>query len=344
MKDLITIAVASYNNGKYIDRCLDTVINQSYTNLDIIIVDDGSTDNTLSVCKKYISDSRIRIIVKENGGLSSVRQRALNEANGSFICFIDADDYLEPFYIDKMFCQMQIDKSDICICSTIVENEEGIINQKDTNAFLVQELSPMKLSQESLSRNFSKLSSLLSMSDSWNKMYRISFIKDSGVCFVLPKGFNGTDLVFNHKLALHTPQYSFVNTSCYHHVLYTRSAVHRKKKELQNGFEYIFSDIVDETKKVNTFDLMKGIIVNLHFYFLRYAIQDIMEETNNICKKLVAIHHSKNQESKYIEQYTFLKGKLDYMETRSLKLFYLLYRYFPLALPVFSYIRKIFIK
>ena len=97
---LVTIVIASYNNSKYIARCLDTVVHQTYNNLEIIIIDDGSTDNTKVICQRFMIDRRVHFLEKQNGGLSSSRQLGLEQANGVYISFIDADDYLTPRYVE----------------------------------------------------------------------------------------------------------------------------------------------------------------------------------------------------------------------------------------------------
>ena len=100
---LVSVVIPVYNVEKYVEKCLDSVINQTYQNLEIIIVNDGSTDNSLSVCqKKKLSDSRIKLINKENGGLSSARNAGIECAQGEFICFIDSDDWIELDYIEVL--------------------------------------------------------------------------------------------------------------------------------------------------------------------------------------------------------------------------------------------------
>lgn len=102
MKDLVSIIMPSYNTGKYILESVNSVINQTYTNWELIIVDDCSNDNTLCVLKS-LNDSRIRIIVNdENSGAAFSRNRALQNANGRWIAFLDSDDIWSPLKLEKM--------------------------------------------------------------------------------------------------------------------------------------------------------------------------------------------------------------------------------------------------
>ncbi|ORU23018.1 glycosyl transferase, partial [Francisella tularensis subsp. holarctica] len=92
--ELITLVIPIYNIENYLGRCLDSVINQTYKDLEIILVNDGSTDNSLEICESYAKeDSRIKIINKNNGGLSSARNVGLDACKGDYVTFIDSDDW-----------------------------------------------------------------------------------------------------------------------------------------------------------------------------------------------------------------------------------------------------------
>lgn len=94
---MISVIIAIYNPGKYLNGCLDSIINQTYKNLEIILVDDGSTDNSLEVCKEYAEkDSRVIVHHKENSGVSATRNAGIRLAHGDYFSFIDSDDILEP--------------------------------------------------------------------------------------------------------------------------------------------------------------------------------------------------------------------------------------------------------
>ena len=91
----ISVIIPVYNVEKYIGQCLDSIVNQTYKNLEIIIVNDGTKDNSMRVVEKYLSDKRIKIINKENGGLSSARNKGMEEVTGEYISFVDSDDWIE---------------------------------------------------------------------------------------------------------------------------------------------------------------------------------------------------------------------------------------------------------
>ena len=103
-KELITIVIPVYKVEKYIDRCIKSVINQTYKNLEIILVDDGSPDNCPKICDEYAEkDKRIKVIHKKNGGLSDARNVGIEAAKGKYISFIDSDDWIEKDFIECLY-------------------------------------------------------------------------------------------------------------------------------------------------------------------------------------------------------------------------------------------------
>ena len=100
--ELISVIINVYNGEKYIKKCLDSVISQTYKDLEILIINDGSIDNTLSICESY-KDKRIKIITTENSGLSMSRNVGLDKAKGDYIYFVDADDFIELDTIEYLY-------------------------------------------------------------------------------------------------------------------------------------------------------------------------------------------------------------------------------------------------
>lgn len=134
MEDLISVIVPIYNVEKYINKCIDSIINQTYTNLEIILVDDGSPDNCGKICDEYAKkDNRIKVIHKENGGLSDARNVGIKNAKGMYITVVDSDDYIEQKYIEILYKSIKENETDIAIGSHKVIYENGTIIDKSTN-------------------------------------------------------------------------------------------------------------------------------------------------------------------------------------------------------------------
>ena len=115
MNDLITVIINVYNGEKFIKKCLDSVINQTYTNLEILVVNDGSTDNTLKLCESY-KDKRIKIITTENKGLSLSRNVGIDNAQGEYFYFIDVDDFIKEDTIEYLYSLIKKYKVDFATC------------------------------------------------------------------------------------------------------------------------------------------------------------------------------------------------------------------------------------
>ena len=126
--NLISVIIPCYNVEKYLERCINSIIAQIYKNLQIILINDGSTDNSLEICKKFAGqDQRIEVIDKENGGLSDARNAGIERARGEYICFIDSDDFVHERYIVNMYAHIKRDNPDMCICGFNFVAEDDIL-------------------------------------------------------------------------------------------------------------------------------------------------------------------------------------------------------------------------
>ena len=120
MNELISIIVPAYNAGSYIDHIFTCLLRQTYSNLEIIIVNDGSTDDTLDKCQQYENqDSRIRVISQNNAGVAAARNRGLEAAQGEYIAFVDVDDYLEADYIETLYNAAVLEECDVVCCGCL---------------------------------------------------------------------------------------------------------------------------------------------------------------------------------------------------------------------------------
>ncbi len=142
MNELISIIVPIYNTENYIKKCIESLINQTYKNIEIILVDDGSTDSSYSICKEYREkDNRIKLYTKENGGVSSARNLGIKNATGKYLCFCDSDDYYLDEAISIMSNTMNETNADLCCFGRYggaFENKD--ISKKDNPYDLLQYL------------------------------------------------------------------------------------------------------------------------------------------------------------------------------------------------------------
>ena len=121
---LISVIVPVYKVKKYLDECISSIVNQTYYNIEIILVDDGSPDLCPTLCDEWaIIDKRIKVIHKKNGGLSDARNAGIEVSTGEYIGFVDSDDYIEPQMYEKMLAAMQKQNADYCACGVQTEYE-----------------------------------------------------------------------------------------------------------------------------------------------------------------------------------------------------------------------------
>lgn len=176
MKPTISIIIPVYNASRHISNCLDSIVSQTFSNYEVILVNDGSTDNSLEICNDYAKkDSRIRVLNKSNGGVSSARNAGLKDAKGEFVSFVDIDDWISPVFLEKLYDRMkERDDIDFSMCGY--------------NAVKVNEVTPhpVNISEGVLDRNFivkniignmlNRNSPFNGINSVWNKLYRRSFI------------------------------------------------------------------------------------------------------------------------------------------------------------------------
>lgn len=118
--DKISIIVPVYNVEKYVKKCLESISNQTYKNIEIIIVNDGATDSSESICKEFVeSEDRAKLYTKENGGLSSARNHGVKFSTGKYVLFIDSDDYIDEGMVEELYTNIKKEEADVSVCGVI---------------------------------------------------------------------------------------------------------------------------------------------------------------------------------------------------------------------------------
>ena len=136
MSPTISIISPVYNAEPFIEKCIDSILGQTYEDWELILVDDGSPDNAGVICDKYAAkDKRIRVIHKENGGVSAARQTGLNEAEGEYVIHVDPDDWVEPEMLEELLLKAKETRADVVICDYYINKGEQQIyrNQRPTS-------------------------------------------------------------------------------------------------------------------------------------------------------------------------------------------------------------------
>ena len=171
---LVSIIVPIYNTAKYLPKCLDSILNQTYQNLEIILVDDGSTDDSGTIAKNYAKkDSRIKVIHQENAGQSSARNLGLKKSTGEYISFIDSDDEIKSNFISNLLTPFNKPGTSITVCGIHYKR----LRQKTTNDVYINALRPRHKCESKAAYILYLLAIDGRMYSSVNKLYRTKIAK-----------------------------------------------------------------------------------------------------------------------------------------------------------------------
>ena len=204
--DLVSVIVPVYNVKNYLSQCIYSLLNQTYRNIEIILIDDGSTDGSFHICKEYAnSDSRVRLYRKKNGGLSSARNYGFSKAEGSWLMYVDSDDALAPGAVERLMGAIQDTNSEVAICDFLCFSDENKLRFSTASSSKT-----IASPQESLELLYTEHSSGCA---AWGKLARIDLW--GNVKF--PEGRKFEDFSCIHGLILNAQSVCFVEEPLYYY-------------------------------------------------------------------------------------------------------------------------------
>lgn len=242
--DLITIVIPIYNVEKYLERCIKSVLSQTYKNIEILLINDGSPDRCDLIMEKYKkTDDRIICHYKENGGLSDARNYAIKKAKGKYICFIDSDDYIDKSFIEKLYFSIKENNSEISWCNFRKVDDNGeigsiIINEDDLWSF--------------------------EMASACNKLFlKDLFIKNK---IEFPKGIWYEDLATTPRLIFKSNKVSWVDEELYNYYFNVGSITKtysNRALEMKKVLEIIYTFASDNKllKKQKNYEIIEYIFL-----------------------------------------------------------------------------------
>ena len=296
----VSVILPAYNVEKYIAKSIDSVLEQSFTDYELLIIIDGSPDNSKSVAESF-SDSRISVFEKKNGGLSDARNYGLERATGDYIYFMDSDDWIEPYLLEKTVSVLENENRDFVIFGYIQDNED-----LEGNVISEQKKLP---NTELLIRGkdtFLNIELLGILGYAWNKVYKRSFLTNHDLRF--EKGVSLVeDILFNSLVYQNSNEIRFINQPFYHYI--NRQVPTLIKQFHENSFDLNLwkldrlSEFFKTWSFVNTNVLLASVLVQ----GIRYCIHNLFSFQNNLSfkeKRLYVksmLYHSKTKE--YINYY-----------------------------------------
>ena len=267
--NLVSIIVPIYNVEKFMRKCIDSLVNQTYSNLEIILVNDGSLDNSGHIAKEYADQyDVIKIINKKNGGLSDARNAGLEVATGEFVLFVDSDDYLELDCIEKTLKVALENSADMVLFSLfneLVDENEKIVSQ-DIVKF-------DKSNPEDL---------VAVVGFAWNKLFKTSVLKLKNIRF--EKGLSLVeDVCFNERVFLEFEKIEFLNEPFYHYINRKRASLIKQYHE--NSFRIFLKGFVSRKRIMNSLfeeSQVKAILANTYFAGVRYCCSNMFFYKNSL--------------------------------------------------------------
>jgi glycosyltransferase involved in cell wall biosynthesis len=227
----VSIIIPIYEAEKYLKRCLDSVLQQSYKDMEIILVDDGSLDECPAICEAYRKkDSRIKVFHIENCGQGAARNTGMESAAGKYISFVDADDVLAEGAIETLLSIAEEGKYDIVSGNYCRVNEKIKIS---SNCYSSGDMNKYGCKEHKKRYNLYKTSS--SFGYVWGKLYRTSFINDHKLRFYQDKKVFMEDTLFNLKAVSFNPKYYVLNKPIYYYYIYESSTSNKKEDVTQRA-------------------------------------------------------------------------------------------------------------
>lgn len=217
----VSVIVPVYNVELYVEKCLNSLVNQTLQEIEIIVVNDGSTDNSKQIIQKFIEKypQKIVYLEKENGGLSDARNYALPHAKGEYIAFVDSDDYVEENTYQDMYELAQKEKSDMVECDFYWEYPH---KKKEDRGVLYEGKKEMLEKVRVVA---------------WNKLIKREILEKTKIEF--PKGYRYEDVEFTYKLIPHLDKVSFLKKPCIHYIQREGSIANSQNERTKEIFDVL---------------------------------------------------------------------------------------------------------
>lgn len=306
----VSIVIPIYNVEKYLNRCIESVINQTFSEIEVIALNNGSTDNSLNILKEYAKrDKRIRIIDNDNIGVSEARNIGIMEAKGKYIVFVDSDDWIDSNMIEILYKNISINSCDLVMCTYVREFEnhskEKVFNLPEVNLYVDNEVKEQLLRKlvGPVGKELSNPEYLDALGTVWAKIYKASMLKEKYLRFVdLREIGSGEDTLFNIYVFNEVNKVILLNKPMYHYWRGNSNSI--TSRYIPNFVE----------KRRNYFNYMKDFIKNNNL-----GNEYEIALNNRICTSVLGmglLECSKSNDISFFDKIRNIKGilKEDYID------------------------------
>lgn len=270
---LISIVIPVYKVEKFLGRCVESAVNQTYKNLEIFLIDDGSPDNCPKICDDWASkDDRIKVIHLENAGVANARNTALKQATGDYIGFIDGDDYVEPDMYQQLVELAMKYNSDITFCSYQINDEDR------------GEAGCSEIPKDEVMKNV--LMGEYEYGVLWNKLYKKSVVKD----LEMPPLKCSQDLPYNYFAMKNADKFVKTELKLYHYYQNEASTMHssfsRSKYDAVKARKIMINDVTSVFKPYAVY----GLVLSLYVFLSQSLTTNQCEDMRNDVRKEILIY------------------------------------------------------
>lgn len=279
---MVTIVLPVYNSELYLEKCLDSIINQTYRDFEVICVDDGSTDSSYKILSRYSAvDKRITIIESQHNNAGKARNIGMSVARGEYIIFLDSDDYFDENLLDLMVETIRKNSSDIVVCGSV-----GVDNNTGNNIWMGGSLNMNLIPQAKTfsARDIGNTLFQFVAGWPWDKIYRLTFLKENNIKFQEQQVAN--DASFVYKAFLRASKISIADKCLVIHRLNVNGSIENKKNKYWKCAVDMLEDLYNYLVSEDSFHYYENSYINfLAYYLVWYActIDDRAEISSLLC-------------------------------------------------------------
>lgn len=286
---VISIIIPVYNACEYLDKCIRSVLRQTYTNIEVILINDGSTDKSSELCEWFAQqDDRIKVLHKENEGVSAARNAGINMATGDFIAFVDADDFIFQNMYEEMYDAMERENADLVISGIVFDN--GIRRHKfcksiyavyDNNSLMEAYLTEPYINHVV-----------------WNKLYKKELLREIRFASIR----RNEDVMFTVEMLTHVKKAVYLN-ACYYIQCIRPNSMERSR--------FDNSDLL----LLQAIEFRQMVIQARYPQFYEYVRYDYVKTLMSLMKRILVQHEYKSNKAQYMQLFSELRENMDHFES-----------------------------
>ena len=266
----VSIIIPVWGVEKYVSKCLDSLVNQTLEDIEIIVVNDGSPDNSQKIIDEYVKKypDKVKSYIKENGGQGSARNYGIEVSTGEYIGFVDSDDFVELDMFEKLYNKAKQDKSDIVVCGSYNVSED--YSKKEKDVFVNNYDTDLE------NVLFGKMAV-------WNKIYKRNIIIDNKITFKEKVWYE--DLAFTLKAIINSSKFSFIDEPLYDYLIRQGSTMNNSNVERNLEILQAFDDVLDYIYKNKKEDYIKMIeFLAIDHIYISAIVRVLRAEADNKLK------------------------------------------------------------